>query len=141
MKAVWSEGRSGAGVPIAAFGVVGCVSSLPLHSLPLAIASSGVVVLAATVKSGLEVRGPQVRSFWGWGSLRLGRWHHKPDDVSWHIQRTRESLMNRRGASRGVGIDSWDLGWWAGAKWHSVHEFTDQQLAREVAEALGASCF
>lgn len=139
MKAVWSEGRSGIGIPIAGFGIVGCVSSLPLHSWVLAIASSGIIALAGTLTSGFEVRGTLVRSFWGWGNLRFGRWQQKPDQVCWQIQRTRESLMNRRGAPKGVGIDSWDLGWYADAKWHSVHEFTDKHLAQEVINALGAN--
>lgn len=100
------------------------------------MASVGLVVLAGTVTSGFEVDGERVRSWWGWGGIRMGRWHHKPQSAPWCLHRTRESLMNRRGAARSVGIESWDLGWFAGDEWHSVHEFTDQALAQAVASAL-----
>jgi hypothetical protein len=136
MSQCWSEGRAGAGIPVAAFAGVGMFASLPLHSVALALLSVVVLLLAITVESGFEMNGNLARSWWGWGRYRFGRWRKKPADMPWRMRRTRESLMNRRGAAHGVGIDAWDLGWGSDSDWCSVHEFTDPTLAKEVQDAL-----
>lgn len=135
-KKCWSEGRAGAGIPVVAFAGVGLVASLPLRSVPVAVISVLVMLAAATVGSGVEIAGDRVRSWLGWGRFRFGRWKRKPADAAWELRRTRESLMNRRGAAGAVGIDTWDLGWHQSDKWCSLHEFTNPQLAEAVRQAL-----
>lgn len=134
----WSEGRAGAGIPFVAFAGVGLVASLPLHSVLVAVISALLMLAAATVRSGFEIDGDRARSWLGWGPFRFGRWKRKPANSAWEMHRTRESLMNRRGAAGAVGIDAWDLGWRHSNKWCSVHEFTNPELAEAVSQALRA---
>lgn len=136
----WRDARGSLGIPVAIFAGVGLVASLPMHSLWLGCLSAVVIAASIAVQSGFSVDLAQlrVRSWWGWGSLRFGRWLDAPPQRFWAMVVTKQSLMNRRGAPQSVGIESWEFGWWdgKGEEWFGVYEFTDRAKARDAAEKL-----
>lgn len=73
---------------------------------------------------------------WKWNNrwITWSSWQHVPLHAGeFKLDHTKHSLMNRRGADRAVGIESWEL-YAADGAGHRInlHEFTDAQLAREV---------
>ena len=77
------------------------------------------------------------RSYTGWivrgKPLAWGRWKSVPEAAAVQLERTRESMMNRRGAPRSVKIDSWELQWQdEQGTWHPLHDFTDRLLAQSA---------
>ena len=77
------------------------------------------------------------RSYTGWmvrGKLvAWGKWKSVPAASAVQLERTRESMMNRRGAPRSVKIDSLELQWQdERGTWHPLHDFTDRHLAQSA---------
>ena len=84
------------------------------------------------------------RSYTGWivGAklLAWGKWRAVPTASAVQLERTRESMMNRRGAPRSVKIDSWELQWQdEQGRWHPLHDFTDRYLAQSALAAVRQS--
>lgn len=139
----WDEGQSWACLPHAVAGFVGAFAlqsqGLTFWSfLPLAV---GVAFMAC--RSGCrwnsEKRVFQTYTGWIWKgrSWVWGKRKHVPPSAPLRLDRTRASMMNRRGVPQGVKIDSWELQWQsADGQWHPLHDFVDRALANEVMQAL-----
>ncbi|MDA0912351.1 MAG: hypothetical protein O2818_00105 [Bacteroidetes bacterium] len=76
-----------------------------------------------------------------WGKLiRWGSWVHVSSTAAVRLHRTKETMMNRRGAPQGIRIDSWELQHQdEQGNWHPLHDFVDRELAKSACELIGES--
>lgn len=142
----WSEGQSWSCLPhaVACFAATFYVqahSGVAWSILPL-LMGLGFMVCESGFVWDADVR--KGRSYTGWvvkgRLLAWGRWKTVPTGAPVRLERTRESMMNRRGAPRSVKIDSWELQWQdAQSQWHPLHDFTDRHLAQRVLHTIEQS--
>ena len=135
----WSEGQSGSCLPqaVACFALTFWIQAnvgVAWSAVPLAMGLAFMACESGFVWDTEAMRG---RSYTGWvvrGKLvAWGRWKSVPAASAVQLERTRESMMNRRGAPRSVKIDSWELQWQdERGTWHPLHDFTDRHLAQSA---------
>ena len=135
----WSEGQSWSCLPhvVACFALTFWIQAnvgVTWSAVPLAIGLAFMACESGFVWDTEALRG---RSYTGWvvrGKLvAWGKWKSVPAASAVQLERTRESMMNRRGAPRSVKIDSWELQWQdERGTWHPLHDFTDQHLAQSA---------
>lgn len=139
----WDEGQSWSCLPHA---VVGFAGAFALHAqgftawsfLPL-----GIGIAFFMCRSGCRWD-PARREFRTWTGWKWGERHWSwgkrqvlPPAAELQLHRTKETMMNRRGAANAVKIDSWELQWReSDGSWVALHDFTDRHLAQEVLEVL-----
>jgi len=86
----------------------------------------------------------EFRTFTGWNwANRNWNWGKRevlPLTAELRLHRTKETMMNRRGAPNAVKIDSWELQWREPqGTWAALHDFTDRHLAQEVLDVLSSN--
>ena len=142
----WSEGQSWSCLPhaVACFALTFWIQAnvgVAWSAAPLALGLAFMGCESGFVWDTEELRG---RSYTGWmvrGKLvAWGRWKSVPAASAVQLERTRESMMNRRGAPRSVKIDSWELQWQdEHGTWHPLHDFTDRYLAQSALTSVKKS--
>lgn len=147
---VWSEGRSLSTMPqgLASL-ILGVILLTQCHGVSWAV---GVLLVVLAVAFFLTETGVmwdserrRIRSYTGWKVEGLtcywGGWKDVPLRTEWGLMRTRESLMNWRGAAGAIGIDSTELGFEmldekGENRATAVHDFTDKILAQRCLTEL-----
>ena len=142
----WGEGQSWSCLPhaVACFAATFYAQAnhgVAWSALPLVFGLAFMVCESGFV---WDADGRKGRSYTGWvvgGRLwAWGRWKSVPSGAPVRLERTRESMMNRRGAPRAVKIDSWELQWQgADGNWHPLHDFTDRYMAQAAVQAVEQS--
>jgi hypothetical protein len=142
----WDEGQSWSCLPHA---VAGFVGTFVLHAqghtawsfLPLGI---GIAFLLCRSGCSWDEQRREFRTFTGWKwANRNWNWGKRqvlPLTAELRLHRTKETMMNRRGAPNAVKIDSWELQWREPqGTWGALHDFTDRHLAQEVLDVLSSN--
>ena len=142
----WSEGQSWSCLPnaVACFALTFWIQGnvgVAWSASPLAM---GLAFLACESGFVWDTQALRGRSYTGWmvrgQMVAWGKWKSVPANSAVQLERTRESMMNRRGAPRSVKIDSWELQWQDGnGTWHPLHDFTDRHLAQNALAAVRQS--
>lgn len=145
-KEHWSEGQSWSCLPhaVACFALTFWVQAnvgVAWSSAPLVLGLAFMSCESGFVWEGEARRG---RSYTGLviaGTIvAWGRWKTVPNASVVQLERTKESMMNSRGAPRSVKIDSWELQWQdEQGRWHSLHDFTDRHQAQSALNAVNYS--
>lgn len=143
----WDEGVSWSCLPQAVFSFIGSLIWLVVMSgwgwMVLIVA--GILFMACRSGCSWDAEQRRFRSMTGWKWrgrwLTWSPWRQLPTDaINWGLDHTKHSLMNRRGADRAVGIESWELfSLDANGNRTNYHEFTDRSLAHEVLAAMRQS--
>lgn len=145
-KEHWSEGQSWSCLPhaVACFALTFWVQAnvgVAWSSAPLVLGLAFMSCESGFVWEGEARRG---RSYTGLviaGTIvAWGRWKTVPNASVVQLERTKESMMNSRGAPRSVKIDSWELqSQDEQGRWHSLHDFTDRHQAQSALTAVNYS--
>ena len=135
----WSEEQSWSYLPnaVACFALTFCIQAnvgVAWSAAPLAL---GLPFIACESGFVWDAKARRGRSHTGWivgGKLvAWGKWRAIPTASAVQLERTRESMMHRRGAERSVKIDSWELQWQdEQGRWHPLHDFTDRHIAQSA---------
>ena len=142
----WSEGQSWSCLPHAVACFAGAFWVQAHHGvmwsfIPLVLGLAFMVCQSGFV---WDARSNKGRSYTGWvvrnNFIGWGRWKRVPAGAPVQLERTRASMMNRRGAPNAIKIDSWELQWQdANGHWHALHDFTDRHMAHRALESVRQS--
>ena len=142
----WSEGQSWSCLPhaVACFALTFWIEANVGVAWSAAPLSLGLAFMACESGFVWDAKARRGRSYTGWilgGKLvAWGQWKAVPVAVAVQLERTRESMLNPRGAPRSVRIDSWELQWEdEQGCWHPLHDFTDRHLAQSALTAVRQS--
>lgn len=142
----WDEGRSWACLPhaVALFACMTFLLVQAFYVLSGLFLFLGLAFMLCESGCSWNAEKRMFRSYkalrFGRKLIRWGRWVHVSSTATIRLERTKETMMNRRGAPQGIRIDSWELQHQDEyGNWQPLHDFVDRTLAKSAYQLIGES--